>query len=342
LFRLIKIKSNLYKQRGFENRKEYLKDLSKTHNVSYNDVKSIARELGKEEDFDALVSKINELEESTYNEGELFLENQDDEFIFEEEELETEKEEIEHSNINGIVESLMTSEDLSEYQKISGRMGSNDGGLYEDDDGNQIYVKAPISELHAQNEVLASALYRAVGVNMCEVNFGEGLGRENTIYTPMVKSQGVNLYEQKNNEDFVNKLREDFVVDAWLCNWDVVGMEYENVITDENGDPFRIDPGGALMFRAQGQPKSALGAFTEDVPELETLRDPRVNRQSSTFFNGVEEEQLITGARKLLNITELQIDTIVDAIITDENAANEIKSKLKSRRNYILEKFNLM
>ena len=52
------------------------------------------------------------------------------------------------------------------------------------------------------------------------------------------------------------KLRAGLDVDAMLGNWDVIGMGGDNILVDKDGEPWRIDNGGALGFRAQGARKA--------------------------------------------------------------------------------------
>lgn len=49
---------NLYKDNGYKSRTEYLKSLAEEFNISLSEVKMISELIGKEEDFDGLVSEI--------------------------------------------------------------------------------------------------------------------------------------------------------------------------------------------------------------------------------------------------------------------------------------------
>ena len=54
---------NNYQDYGFENRREYLKDLANTYEVDYSQVRMIADLLGPEEDFDGLVVELEDFSE---------------------------------------------------------------------------------------------------------------------------------------------------------------------------------------------------------------------------------------------------------------------------------------
>lgn len=51
---------NIYQENGFKNRKEYLEDLADMYDVDYDIVKSMSDTLGSSEDFDGLVSMLEE------------------------------------------------------------------------------------------------------------------------------------------------------------------------------------------------------------------------------------------------------------------------------------------
>ena len=58
--------SNIYQEHGFENRKEYLKDLADQFGVSVQTVFDLASILGKSEDFDGLVTSLEDVESGMY------------------------------------------------------------------------------------------------------------------------------------------------------------------------------------------------------------------------------------------------------------------------------------
>lgn len=51
---------NIYKEHGFENRREYLQNLADEYDVDINIVFALAELLGKNEDFDGLVSELQD------------------------------------------------------------------------------------------------------------------------------------------------------------------------------------------------------------------------------------------------------------------------------------------
>ena len=225
---------------------------------------------------------------------------------------------------------------IENWTKIGGKKGSNPGGTYRDPNGNTYYVKEPRSDLHAQNEALAAALYKELQVPAVEVFLGEENGELRTV-SPIVESTGVLGYNPDRN--VVEKLQEGFAVDAWLANWDVAGLTFDNVIIDVFGLPVRVDPGGALMWRAQGEPKGKM--FGDTAGEIDTLRDEGMAPEASVIFGDMTDEQAKESAKLLLNITPERIDEIVDSIVTDFETAADLKLKLRNRRQGILDRFGL-
>lgn len=71
-------------------------------------------------------------------------------------------------------------------------------------------------------------------------------------------------------EQLAKKMSAGVFVDIFLANWDAVS--FGNVLIDDAEAVTRIDPGGALAFRARGGRKGA--AFSGQTRELETMLDP--------------------------------------------------------------------
>ena len=238
---------------------------------------------------------------------------------------------------------------ISDWERYSEGTGSNPGGFYRDADGNEYYVKVPKSRSHAENEALAALLYKRLNVSAAGVSFGDEDG-ELRIVSPLVPgAQPDDIFTRVNgrkreilDREYVEKLQQGFVADAWLGNYDVIGYFWDmstNVVTDENGDPVRVDPGGALMWRARGAAKGEM--FGDDATELDSLRDPDLAEQASIFFGDLADDQLREYAKPLRDLIPSEIDSIIDSVITDPSDADLLKRKLKSRRRYILDKLGI-
>ena len=232
--------------------------------------------------------------------------------------------------------------DFSSFEKVSGPLGSNPGGVYKDPKtGEQYYVKIQ-DEDRGNNERLASAIYKEAGLGSLEVKDGTLDGkpitytewRENLI--PLFGSQSDKLRFTE-RQDVLDIARDGYLIDAWIANWDIVGEGLDNISADKDGNPVRLDAGGALLYRARGSKKGDL--FGNEVVELDTFRDPSNTAEmmygSMYLFPRAERESY----EKLKAITPERIDQLVDQYISNSSDNQELKNKLKARRQFILDKY---
>lgn len=196
-----------------------------------------------------------------------------------------------------------TSEPMDGWKQIGPQGGSNPGGKFVDDQGVEWYCKFPGDPDVAKSEVLAAKLYEAAGITGqdCKLITKDGkLG---------IASKWVDV--QKADPDALAKAEgaaEGFAVDAWLANWDVVGLGFDNLQLDAHGQAVRVDAGGSLEYRAQGGKK----AFGETVPEIDTLRDPKINPQSAQVFGHLSAADITASVAK---VAEVPDDAIYDLVM---------------------------
>lgn len=217
---------------------------------------------------------------------------------------------------------------LDDLEQIGPQTGSNPGGLYRNKfTGETVYVKFPKSEAHAQNEVLASKLYELADIKAAQViKLVDANGRVGVAskIIPDLNSQTAAAIKKAKGA------REGFAVDAWLANWDVVGLGYDNLLIDAAGNAVRVDTGGALLFRAQGGKKGM--AFGDKVNELLTLRDKNMNPQAASVFGDMSDAALKKSLKKVTAIKDADIDRLVDAY--GPSAERDfLKATLKARRD---------
>jgi len=220
--------------------------------------------------------------------------------------------------------------------KVGEQQGSNPGGTYLDTEtGQKWYIKQPDSPEIARNEVLAGKLYEAAGV---EVPRMEMIDLDGTRSLASQIIEGLETGGPGTDWSSIDGAHRNFVVDAWLGNWDVAGLDYDNLLI-KAGRAVRVDTGGALRYRAQGSPKSA-SQWTGEVQEIETLRDPQINPQSAQAFANISREDMVAGARKVARITDEQIDELIENNgPADPQTAANLAATLKARRDDILERF---
>lgn len=81
------------------------------------------------------------------------------------------------------------------------------------------------------------------------------------------------------------QLHGQSAADVVLGNWDVAGMEFDNLLVDKSGAVWNVDNGGSLRRRAQGGLK---GDARNSYPtELWTLRNAQMNPQTAQILDGL-------------------------------------------------------
>ncbi len=214
--------------------------------------------------------------------------------------------------------------------KVGGQAGSNNGGWYEDELGATYYVKENKTIDQTVSEYVASLLYAAVGVPK---PFTKLLDAPEGFLSPIV------IASLKASADVGSPMKDGFLADAWLANWDVAGESNDNFLgTKEKG--IRVDFGGTLRYRAKGKKKGESGTkeFDDRVRELYTLRDPNVNPQAAALFSDLTDADIIEQAASLGLLKDEDIRKIVTTPysgIVVENA-QELADTLIDRKQRIL------
>jgi hypothetical protein len=194
--------------------------------------------------------------------------------------------------------------DQEGWVQIGKQGGSNPGGLYQAPDGEKWYVKTPRSPDHAKNEILSAKLYEAAGVPMPEIVPAKRNGQY-SVASRIVP--GLREDQDKLVQGQAKGVLEHIATDAWLANWDVVGLTYDNMLLDDNNVAHRIDTGGALLYRAMGAPKGS--QFGPKVKEFEAFLDP--SRKAGSVFHHAKPQDLIESIDRVLKIPRDEISALV-------------------------------
>lgn len=209
---------------------------------------------------------------------------------------------------------------LTDMQKTGTKPGgSAPGALYTDKGGTLWLVKGnvqagsvsqKVSDDRAKNEVLASHLLNAVGAGAPEMKLAN-LGKEHGGGIG-VASKWVGGVEKFNpgNKAHLSAAQQQFAVHAWLGNYDVIGASFDNTVM-KDGKALCIDPGGSILFRAQGKPKDP-GAFGDKVTELQTLRDPKINQNAAAVYGSMTASQIADSCAQLESIDNATIVKLVE------------------------------
>ncbi|KFZ38093.1 hypothetical protein HR45_06185 [Shewanella mangrovi] len=211
--------------------------------------------------------------------------------------------------------------DTLQWQRIGSALGSNPAGVYQDALGARYYVKTLESPLHAKNEWLAAQLYRLTGAPTLTYLHACDPCQVVTRWRPLQK---------KSIAHFDTEERalacHWFGVHAWTANWDAVGLHGDNQGVDDNGSVLTLDLGGALLFRAGGDPKGA--AFTAQVGEIESLRFATDNPMAKLLFANMSVQQLISAIEVVTHLA----DELISATLLQCDASAKLVDKLLARK----------
>jgi predicted DNA-binding WGR domain protein/ADP-ribose pyrophosphatase YjhB (NUDIX family) len=243
------------------------------------------------------------------------------------------------------VETLSGPPPLSSYKKIGAKPGgSNPGGIYEKD-GVKYLVKGANhpSDDRAKNEVLASKLMQAAGIGAPDMHLVD-LGKEHGGGLGVAAKMEDMTPWSKNSLSHLDKARSEFAVHAWLANYDAVGLPAGDNLAMKDGAVFNYDPGGALLYRAQGLPKSFPGgAMPHTVSEWDGMRNKSINAPAASVYGAMTATQLTLAAKKLLAVDDKAIANLVHAYGPgDATAKVKLIQALKARRDDILAKAGLI
>ncbi len=222
-------------------------------------------------------------------------------------------------------------EAMDAWEQVGGQLGSNAGGKFKDKTGQEWYCKFPKNEHIAKAEVLAAKLYALAGIAGQDAKLITKDGKVGIAskWTEVSKATPGQLAKNKT-------VLEGFAVDAWLANWDVVGLGYDNLQHDQDGNAVRVDAGGSLMYRAQGGKKE----FGDHVPEIDTLRDPAVNPQAAAVFGKISTADITASVMKVLQLSD---EDIMKAVINfgpgDLTEKEQLANTLIARKASLAEKF---
>ena len=206
-------------------------------------------------------------------------------------------------------------------------------------------MKWPNSEARAKMEGLTALLYSYAEVPVPSVRVINFQGKDAVMSDWIDEAAPMTFEDMRVHPD----VRAGFAVDAWLANWDVVGLQADNVVGGPGDKAYRTDVGGSLLFRAQGKGRD----FPETVQEIDTMRNPSQSKEASKVFADMSSAEIAASAERVAAITDDQIDFAVDSADLPKTspeypvsqfgeAAKDlpglVKSRLKQRRDYIVEK----
>lgn len=210
--------------------------------------------------------------------------------------------------------------DTGQLQQIGGRLGSNPAGVFRDEQGRRYYVKSLESPAYARNERLAAALYRLAGAPTLTYVATTRADQVATLLLNLEKSCVARL-----NADERRQAQHWLGVHAWTANWDAVGFTGDNQGVSA-GIVLTLDLGGALEFRAQGDPKGK--AFGKEVQELDSLRQNADNPYAVKLFGDMNE----AAVRSAIEVVIALVDEDIRQAIADHGGSPSLADKMIARK----------
>ena len=182
-------------------------------------------------------------------------------------------------------------------------LGGSTGAVLAEANGQKFVVKAGKTPGHIANESQVDELYEAAGVTVPRQQLhtdANGVQKKVAEFINGKTLGELKVQDKAKYDAAVKKLQKDFVADVLFSNYDVVGMNLDNIVV-KGGKVYRVDNGGSLTFRAQGKSKP----FTDEVSEISTLRDAFVNSASASVFGSLSDRQISAQITRLLKRKEL-------------------------------------
>lgn len=217
---------------------------------------------------------------------------------------------------------------MKKWKKLHKQKGHNPGGIYMSPGGIKCYVKFQTPVIRNYNEHLANLIYAALGVPVPETQVAVVNGRKAFVSKLLPKKKYMSLDGLKAHSDVVN----GFVADAFMANFDVVGLKFKNIIMFE-GRAYRVDNGGALFFYAKGEPKPMYEKDRHKAKELRTMRSKKIARNPARVFHIISNEQIIIQA---VRMEQLLTDQVLDELIMQSGMPPKFRvayyTVLKQRR----------
>lgn len=232
-------------------------------------------------------------------------------------------------------------DDLTNVKSLGGSTGAK---LVKDQAGKEYVLKKENPNLSdpkgfINNEIHADSIYRAVGVNVPHsgmVYYSDGTIGKRGQYLKggQTLSEWYQGKSQNEIEAMHKEIGKNFVMDALMANRDVVGQNFDNIVI-HNGKPFRVDNGGSLEYRAQGQKKTT--GWSSDVKDIDSMRNPMKNPSAAKVFGHLTDNDI----RLQMFDTLLQRKEILAA--TPDHLKKTMEERfdnLKQRHDNLLAKIN--
>jgi hypothetical protein len=210
--------------------------------------------------------------------------------------------------------------------------GSNDGRWFQDSRGQYYFGKTADSDWLA-GQHLATQLYRLFGISAPVTHLVSIQGK------PYLMSKELPGHDAGTERSLARTdAAKGFIIDTWLANWDVLGNGYIDNILADGKKAHRIDAGGALVWRGQGERKPS---FKAKVREIYTMRDGSgiYSDGAGRFFQRLTDAQVAGQIRRFKNEYEQKkdrIDALVDSSGLSSRLRESIRKALHARARWLM------
>nr|WP_096787958.1 hypothetical protein [Rhodobacter sp. CZR27] len=210
--------------------------------------------------------------------------------------------------------------DTASLEKVGTGMGSTPAGIYRDAGGRRFYVKSLETASHALNERIAARLYQLAGAPTLHYVPTRAPDEVATVLVDLARRHVARF-----TEDERRQAQRWLAVHAWTANWDAAGFGGENQGL-VRGIVTTLDVGGALEFRAQGDPKGR--AFGTSVAELDRLRSDPDNPHAMRLFGDMRPDAI----RDSVGLVTRIPDEAIRAVIMESGGRPALADKMIARK----------
>lgn len=271
---------------------------------------------------------------------------------------------------------------FEDYDKITEKIGSNQGGFFKNKKDRKLYyikwMQADLNENEKKffdskalakgkyknrhrnrfaNEILALRIYELYNTPVPKaelITFTDEKGIQHYGIASEKQDDITKFKDLKSNNLKVasRKAQEHFLIDVLLSNYDVVGLEKDNMFFNEKRrEVFRLDPGAALKYYAQGKAKK--NEFNSEVIEFEemisgkqikTQFHPGALKTCSDVFHDIyDSPALLVSLKKLISVSDEKLKECIiangfDFNEMDSNGRNKGKDKNEALIDTLLQR----
>lgn len=225
--------------------------------------------------------------------------------------------------------------------------GTNPGGIFKHKlTGKKFYGKFYTNPEQGRAELLANSLANEIGIGApqsrmltvdvpTEMTARLGKKKREIVLTEFI--EGLEKLGDKVKKKWVQEqLAKQHIFAGLVEDWDVIGLDYDNLLVDKNLKVYVVDQGGSFRFRAQGQEKP----FGPNPHAFETLISDKNTAAKSVLgpvfesFTKPNSERL---SRWIKNLTDPKIRRIAARCgVTDEEIIENLISRKKILSNKLL------